>query len=249
MDTPVTATAFIVEDEPLARSRLQAFVKHTPWIECLGEASDGRAAVAAIDELQPDLVFMDVQLPGMTGVEVLRRIRHSPAVVFTTAYDQFAIPAFELGALDYLLKPFGRERFDRALERARPFLEMQNGIPAAERAREVLSGGAVTRLFVRDGARLIPVATDKIDHLEACDDYVRVHAVGKVYRLNLLLSDLEARLDPRIFLRIHRSHVVNLDRVRSLEPYDGSRMQVTLHNGVIIVASRQRSRVLRSLAR
>lgn len=249
MKNPVTATALIVEDEPLARARLRELVNETPWLECIGEASSGRSAVAAIDEMQPDLVFLDVQLPGMSGIDVLRRITHTPAVIFTTAFDQFAFPAFELGALDYLLKPFERERFARALERARPFIEMQVGLSGTERAREVFGAGAVARLFLRDGSKLVPVPTSTIERFEACDDYVRVHVGAKVYRMNLQLSDLEARLNGGTFLRIHRSHMVNLDCVRSLEPYDGSRYQVTLRNGVTIVASRQRSKALRELGR
>jgi two-component system LytT family response regulator len=238
-------SAFIVEDEPLARARLREFVGGTPWLECIGEATNGRAAVSAIDELQPDLVFLDVQLPRLSGVDVLRRITHVPAVIFTTAHDQFAITAFELGALDYLLKPFGRERFQRALERARPVLQLQLGTSSAERAREVLADTALTRLFVREGARIVPIATSTIEHIEASDDYVRVHAAGRVYLLNVQLADLEGRLDPKSFLRVHRSHIVNLDFVRALEPYDGSRFQVTLRSGTVIVASRQRSRALR----
>jgi two-component system LytT family response regulator len=194
-------------------------------------------------------VFLDVQLPGMSGLDVLRRIKHAPSIIFTTAHDQFAIAAFELGALDYLLKPFGRERFQRALERARPVLQMQLGATLAERATEVLADTPLARLFVREGAKIVPIATSMVEHIEACDDYVRVHAAGRVYRLNVQLADVEGRLDPRTFLRVHRSHVVNLDFVRALEPYDGSRYQVTLRNGTVIVASRQRSKALRELGR
>jgi two-component system LytT family response regulator len=213
----------------------------------VGEAATGRAAIAAIEEVEPDLVFLDIRLPGMSGLDVLQRLERAPAVMFTTAYDQYAVAAFEIGAIDYLLKPFGRERFQRALERARPFLDRQLGSAAAERAREVQGAGPVARLFLRDGGRIVPVPVAAIERFEACDDFVVVHAGGKRYRLHLQLTDLEARLDPARFVRIHRSHMVNFDHVASLTPYDGSRFHVSLLSGVTIVASRQRSKVLREL--
>ena len=210
---------------------------------------NGRAAIVAIDELQPDLVFLDIQLPGFSGIDVLSQVRHTPAVIFTTAHDQFAVTAFELAALDYLMKPFGSERFGRALERARPLLEHQVGAGTTERARDVLSHGPIPRLFVRDAGRILPIRVASIEGLQACDDYVLVHTGGRRFRVNVPLSDLERRLDPRVFVRVHRSHVVNLDYVASWRPYDGSRFQITLRTGTTIMASRQRSRVLRDLAR
>lgn len=242
-------TGLIVEDEPLARRRLGELVRGVPWLRCLGEATNGRAAIAAIDELQPDLIFLDIRLPGVSGIDVLSRIRHAPSVIFTTAHDQFAVTAFELGALDYLLKPFGRERFTRALERARPHLERQAGVGASDRAREVLTEGPVPRLFVREAGRIVPIRAAAVEWLQACDDFVVVHTGGRRFRLNLPLADLERRLDPRVFVRIHRSHVVNLDHVASWTPYDGSRFQITLRNGTTIMASRQRSRMLRDMGR
>jgi two-component system LytT family response regulator len=247
--TQASVTALIVEDEPLARRRLRELLHDAPWLECLGEAVNARAAIAAIDELQPDLVFLDIRLPGMSGIDVLSRVAHTPAVIFTTAHDEFAVTAFELGALDYLLKPFGRERFGRALERARPFLEGRVGAAATERAREVFADGPLPRLFVREAGRVVPIRVASIEWLQACDDYVIVHAGGRQFRVNLTLSELERRLDPHVFVRVHRSHVVNLDHVASWTPYDGSRFQITLRSGRTIMASRQRSRLLRDLGR
>jgi two-component system LytT family response regulator len=244
-----TVTAFIVDDEPLARARLRELMKGAPWLHGLGEAATGTAAIAAIDELQPDLVFLDIRLPGMSGIDVLHRLARTPAVIFTTAYDTFAVTAFELGALDYLLKPFGRERFSRALERARPLLEQRLGVADADRAREVLSQGPVARLFVRAGGRIVPVPVRSIERLEAADDTVIVHASGGPFTINLPLAVLEQRLDPRAFVRVHRSHVVNLDHVASWIPYDGSRFQIRLRSGATVMASRQRSRELRDLGR
>jgi two-component system, LytTR family, response regulator len=249
MNANSSITGLIVEDEPLARRRLRELIRDVPWLHCVGEATTGRAAVATIDELHPDLVFLDVQLPGMSGIDVLSRIQHTPAVIFTTAHDQFAVTAFELAALDYLLKPFGRERFSRALDRARPLLERQSADGTAERAREVLAHGPVPRLFVRDGGRIVPIRVASIERLQACDDDVIVHAGGRQFRLSLPLSELEQRLDPEVFVRVHRSHVVNLDHVASWMPYDGSRFQITLRSGTTLMASRQRSRMLRDLGR
>jgi len=247
MSAKASITGLIVEDEPLSRRRLRELLRDASWLHCLGEATNGPAAIAAIDELQPDLVFLDIQLPGFSGIDVLSRVRHAPAVIFTTAHDQFAVTAFELGALDYLLKPFGRDRFGRALERARPALERQVGAEVTERAREVFTRRALPRLFVREADRIVPIRVASIEWLEACDDYVIVHTGGRQFRINVPLSDLERRLDPHVFVRVHRSHVVNLDHVASWTPYDGSRFQITLRTGATITASRQRSRVLRDV--
>jgi two-component system, LytTR family, response regulator len=249
MNPSTSITALIVEDELLARRRLRDLIEDVPWLLRLGEATNGRAAIAAINELQPDLVFLDVRLPGMSGLDVLAHVRHVPAVIFTTAYDQFAVSAFELGALDYLLKPFGRERFTRALERARPVLQREVGAAAPDRAREVLSEGTLSRLFVRDAGKVVPIRVASIERLEACDDYVIVHVQGRQFRLNLTLGELEQRLDPVVFVRVHRSHIVNMDHVASWTPYDGSRFQVTLRTGATVIASRTRSRELRDLGR
>jgi two-component system LytT family response regulator len=170
-------------------------------------------------------------------------------VIFTTAFDQFAVTAFELGALDYLLKPFGAERFGRALERAKAQLERRAGAGPADRAQDVLQAGSISRLFAREAGRIVPIRVASIEWLQACDDYVIVHTGGKQFQVNVPLSELERRLDSRAFVRIHRSHVVNMDHVTSWRPYDGARFQITLRTGTTIMASRQRSRMLRALIR
>ena len=242
-------TALIVEDEPLARRKLRDLLRNVSWIECVGEAANGRIAIGAIDEQQPDLVFLDVRLPDMTGLDVLSRVKHKPTVIFTTAYDQFAVTAFELAAIDYLLKPFGADRFNKAMTRARPLLEQKAGTAAADRAREMMKEGEVPRLFVRDAGRIVPIKVSAVERLEACDDYVIVHAGPRQYRINVTLNELEARLNGKTFIRVHRSHLVNLDHVASWTPYDGSRVQIALKSGATIMASRQRSRELRTLTK
>jgi two-component system LytT family response regulator len=245
----MTATALIVDDEPLARRKLRDLLAEFPDGELLGEASDGAEAVRAIDELEPELVFLDIQMPLVSGLEVLERTRHKPAVIFTTAHDRFAVAAFELAAVDYLLKPFGRERFRVALERARAVLGQESAlVPSVERARRALAGrGPLTRLFVRDRGKIIPIPVAEIARFESQDDYTLVHAGARTYLVHVRLSELEQRLDPERFLRIHRSHAINLDFVRSLEPHDATRLEVEMRDGTRIVASRTRSRELRGL--
>jgi two-component system LytT family response regulator len=249
--------ALIVDDEPLARRTLREILADVPWLECVGEADTGTRAVEMIDALTPDLVLLDIEMPELTGIQVLDRIAHEPAVIFTTAYDRYAVSAFELEALDYLLKPFGRERCLAALERARralPAAGRANGSPAttpslAERARSVMAdSGPLTRLFVRDRDRIVPVAASEIERLEAADDYVEVHTRTRSYLVYLTLNDFERRLDPERFIRVHRAHIVNLDCVKQLVPFDGSRMQVEMRDGTKILASRTRSKELRQLA-
>jgi two-component system LytT family response regulator len=262
MRSATTVTALIIEDEPLARRRLRELARGLSWLSVIGEAATVSTAVAAIDAEQPDLVFLDVRLSGGSGLDVLARARHQPAVIFTTAYDQFAVAAFEAGAVDYLLKPFGRERFTKALTRAWPALSdrapvegaavserPRADLPIVERTREVTMKGPLRRLFVRDGSRIVPLATISVERIDACDDFVVVHTSGRTYRMNLSLADVEQRLDPRVFVRVHRSHLVNLDHVAAMTPYDGSRFQITLRSGATIIASRQRSRLLRQPGR
>lgn len=249
MSAELVVRALVVEDELPARSRLAELMREVPWLVPIGEAIGCVEAVEAIDALRPDLVFLDVQLPGGSGLEVLSRVSHEPAVVFTTAFDRFAVSAFELGALDYLLKPFGRERFGRAMERLRPLL-LARGTPGpAERARGVLPDGPLERVFARDGGRIVPVVLAQVERFSAADDSVLVHVDGRVLRLNVPLSELELRLDGRRFLRVHRSHIVNLDHVVSLVPFDDSRLEISLRSGFRLFASRQRSRALRVLGR
>lgn len=241
--------ALIVEDEPLARQALRSFVRGVAWLETVGEAADGLEAARRIDELAPDLVFLDVRLPELSGLEVLERIRHRPAVVFTTAYDRFAVAAFELEAIDYLVKPFGEERFRETLERVRRRLAAAGGADGdGERARRALGGDPLTRLFARRPDGIVPIPLETVTRIEAAGDYVSVHSGGGTHLLLVTMGELAARLDPRRFLRVHRSHIVNLDQVASLRAHDERRLAVRLKDGTEIVASRAGSRELRGMS-
>ena len=240
--------ALVVEDEPLAQARLRDLLEPVSWVHWVGEAATVPAAREALTRLRPDLIFLDVQLAGGSGLDVLGEAETGTGVIFTTAHARFAVTAFELGALDYLLKPFGAERFARALERARPIL-LSRRSSAAEREREVLGPDRLQRLFLREAGRIVPLAVTDIERVQACDDVVLVHAGGRTFRLAVTLAELEERLDPRVFVRVHRSHLVNLDQVLSFAPTVDARLLVTLRSGTTLYASRQRSRELRGLGR
>lgn len=241
--------AALAEDEPQARRTLRSYLNGVPWIELVGEARDGAAAARLVDEVEPDLLFLDVRLPELTGLQVVERIRHRPALVFTTAHDRFAVAAFELGALDYLLKPFGPERFARMLERVRAHLDSPAAPDAVERTRLALSALPLRRLFARSGTRIVPIPVESIRRIQAAGDYAEVHCPGGRFLLQVSLGELLARLDPERFRQVHRSHIVNLDHVQQMKPYDERRLLITIEGGGEIVASRKASEELRRLAR
>lgn len=242
-------TAVVVDDDALARDRLRDLASEVPLIRIVGEASDGASAVRLIDELKPDIAFLDIEMPAGSGLDVVRRLQHVPAVVFTTAYDQYAVAAFELSAVDYLLKPFGAERFKEAVERAIHALGKGASPSLRERLEEALDmEPRLTRLFLRERDAILPVPLERITRFEADGDYVVVHTGEREHLVRLRLQDLEARLGER-FLRVHRSHLVNLDHVRLFEHHEDARLVVVMADGTRILASRARSRELRRLAR
>ena len=238
----------IADDEPLARRTLRQHLLDLGWAGPIHEAGDGEAAIAIGNARRPDLLFLDVVMPGASGLEVLERLQYEPKVIFTTAHDQYAVSAFELGALDYLLKPFGRDRLERVLHRAQAALAGLS-TPISSRAKESLAGvRPVSRIFVRDGARILPISLANLERVQGADDYLTVHTAEKEYLVSLRLSDLEEVLPAESFLRIHRSHLVNLEHIMSIEPYDGARVQVVMKSGARIIASRTGSKRLRDLA-
>jgi two-component system LytT family response regulator len=240
------ARVVIVDDEPLARRTLRSHLSAVEWIGEVDEAGDGLSAIRTIDTVKPDLVFLDIRMPGTSGIAVAEQIVHRPYIIFTTAYDRYAVTAFELGALDYLLKPFGRERVLAVLERAR--IGLEHGMPPiAARASQVLSPSKpLSRVFIKERGRMIAIPLERVERLEACDDYVAIYIEGKRHLMHARLHDLYARVDQTRFLRVHRSHVVNLECVTALEPRDGSRLLVILASGARVPASRSGSAQIRS---
>jgi two-component system LytT family response regulator len=241
--------AVVAEDEPQARRALRGYLDGVEWVTLAAEAADGASAVRLVDELEPDLLFLDVRLPELTGLQVVERIRHRPALVFTTAHDRFAVAAFELGALDYLLKPFGAQRFGQTLERVRAHMEAPAALDAVERTRLTLAATPLRRLFARSGARIVPIPVEAIRWIQAAGDYCEVHCPAGEFLLRVSLTELSSRLDPERFRQVHRSHIVNLDHVRQMKVYDERRLLITLEGGAEILASRKASEELRRLAR
>lgn len=246
---PPVVRALVAEDEPHARQTLREYLGEVSWLELVGEAADGAEAVRLVDRLEPDLLFLDVRLPELSGLDVARRIRHSPEIVFTTAYDRFAVAAFELGALDYLLKPFGRARFETTLLRIQEHLQRKAEPRAVERARHALAPESLRRLFARTRDRIVPIPVDSIRRIQAQGDYAEVHSAGGSHLIHVSLAALLARLDPDRFSQVHRSHIVNLDAVQHMRPYDERRLLLVLTDGSEVIASRAASEALRKLAR
>jgi two-component system LytT family response regulator len=254
----------IADDEPLARHRLEDLLRPLPRTEIVGTAADGDEAVEAIRRLRPDVVFLDVQMPGMTGVEVVREVgpENMPVTVFCTAYDQFALQAFELAAVDYLLKPYDDERFEQAFERARKMVELaevgrlagqlaallgtQPPRPAAEplppppATSPPPRGGWLERIPVemRGQVRVVPV--DEIEYVTASGPYAELHTAERGFVIRERMQALEERLDPARFLRIHRSVIVRLDRIDTLLRGGGGEYAVRLKSGVKLRVSRTR---------
>lgn len=247
MPTTNDARVVIADDEPLARRMLREHLQCVDWIGEVHEVADGLSAIRMVDALRPDLLFLDIRMPGASGIAVAEQITCRPYIIFTTAFDRYAVTAFEIGALDYLLKPFGRERVLAMLARAR--VAMEHGIPPmAARASRVLSDSKpLSRVFVKERGRMISIPLERVERLEACDDYVAICIDGRRHLIHARLHDLYARIDQTRFLRVHRSHVVNVDFVSAFEPRDGSRLTVVLASGTRIPASRSGSAQLRLL--
>jgi two-component system LytT family response regulator len=241
----VKVTAFIADDEPVARRGLRAMLSAFDWVEVIGEAADGETTVREINVHRPELVFLDVQMPELLGTEVLRRLECRPFVIFTTAFSEHAVSAFELGAVDYLLKPFGPSRLAAAMERVRSAIGEPVAVDAFERLSGALAGGPISRLFVRIGGALVPLTVDRVSWFEADGDYVIAHAGNVRHVLHLSLSRLEARLDPRQFTRVHRAHIVKLDQVRAFKRDAAGNLEAELLDGARVPVSRSRAQELR----
>ena len=244
----MTKTVFFAEDEPLARDVLRDAIYAHPGLRLVGEAADGASALERIGLLRPEVVFMDIQMPEMTGLEVLRRLDYLPQIVFTTAYDQYAVTAFELHAVDYLLKPFTRARFAASVGRLLEGGAQEHS--ALEDALVRATGGParLERILVRDRGRIFPLAVGEIEYMKADSKYTVIVARGQHFLVRIGISELETQLDPQRFIRVHRSALVNLDFVESMRADEQSQLQILMRDGACIGANREASKLLREMA-
>jgi two-component system LytT family response regulator len=237
--------ALIIDDEPLARRRIRRMLAGERDIAVIAECSSGLEALPVIEEQSPDLLFLDVQMPGMDGLELLNNLkrRRMPAVIFTTAFDQYAVRAFDLHALDYVLKPIDEQRFHEALERARTHMRHKNQTGVDQRLAALLEdlqkqSTSLDRLVIKQPGRAFFVKAKSIDWLEAADNYVRLHVGTETHLIRETLGSLEARLDPKTFVRIHRSTIVNIDRIKEIQSFFQGNQVVVLINGQKLKLSR-----------
>ena len=238
--------ALIVDDEPLSRRAIRQLLDRHPDVSVVGECGDGITARAAMSDLRPDVVFLDVRMPELSGLDLARdgNARDMPLIVFVTAYDEFALPAFETDAVDYVTKPVAEERFDAALDRVRRRLALVRS--ATQRADDP---PRITRFVARSRGRDIVIPLDNVDYIEADDVYAAVHANGKRHLVRVSLDSLERALDPAEFLRIHRSVIVRVDSIRALRrTADGGR-EAVLASGIVLPVSRRRKSALDELMR
>jgi len=239
--------ALLVDDEDLARYALRELLKPHPEVTVVAECANGFEALKSAAEHQPDLIFLDVQMPKLTGFDVLELIEPQPAVIFVTAYDEFVMKAFEVHAVDYLLKPVGRDRFEAALERAKSRIGEKT--PAAHELATAARPPQqfLERLVVKDGTRVTLIPVNKLDYVEAQDDYVALATHGAKHLKQQTIASIEAGLDPERFVRIHRSYIVNFERVARIEPYGKDSRLAILSDGTRLPVSRAGYARLKSL--
>jgi two-component system LytT family response regulator len=241
----VKVRTLIVDDEPLARQRLRRLLEADPDVTVVGECGDGEQAVAEVRALRPDLLFLDVQMPLLDGFGVLHALAGDtpPAVIFVTAHDRYALKAFEVHALDYLLKPFDRERFRETLSRAQQQLERSNGGDLERRLTAIVQDlkpakAKTDRFVVKSGGRIFFVRTGEIDWIEAAGNYVKLHVGTDSHLIRETMNSVETKLSPDMFVRIHRCHIVNIEQVRELQPWFNGEYVVFLKNGTRLTLSR-----------
>lgn len=229
----------IIDDEPLARSIVREYLQKHPQIEIMQECNDGFEGLKAIQQYQPDLIFLDIQMPKINGFEMLELIEQPPAVIFATAFDEFAIKAFEAHAIDYLLKPFNQERFDKAINK---FTE-QKTVTAEKSTRELLETASQSpsqnnRIVVKNGSKIKIIPVHEVQYLEAADDYVKVHTGEGYFLKNKTMNHFEQTLDGQQFVRSHRSYIVNVQQITRIDPYEKDNHVAILRSGIKVPVSR-----------
>ena len=232
--------ALIIDDEPLARMIVLEYLQHYPQIHIVQECNDGFEGAKAIHQHQPDLIFLDIQMPKINGFEMLELIENPPAVIFTTAFDEYALKAFETHAVDYLLKPFSKERFDKAMEK---FLNQNTRIIQQQNTQALLQSGLDTtatanRVVVKTAGKIKIIPLPEIQYIEASDDYVKIHTREGIFLKNKTMGSFEKTLDPQLFVRIHRSYMVNIQEITRLDPYEKENYVALLKSGEKIPVSK-----------
>jgi two-component system LytT family response regulator len=238
----------IVDDEQLGRSVVREYLSAHKDFRVVAECANGFDAVKAVAELRPDVMFLDIQMPKLSGFEVLELLENPPAIVFVTAHDQFALKAFDKYAVDYLLKPVGQARFDDAVRRVQERLKKsrtKNLLPMLQSVREHQS--PLERIIVKEGTRVVVIPVESIDYVEAQDDYVEIHAEGKKHLKQERMNELEHELDGTKFVRVHRSFILNIDRIARIEPYGKESRVAILKDGAKLTISRAGYDKLKSL--
>jgi two-component system LytT family response regulator len=236
---PSILKTIIVDDEELARSLLREYCSYHSNIQIVAECANGFEAVKAVSELHPDMIFLDIQMPKLSGFEVIELLDEPPAVIFVTAFDQYALKAFDVHAVDYLLKPYGKERFNEALDLAMKRLNKhQTGRTKQIAAESKPSGQLLERILIKEGSKVLVIPVEKIDFIEAQDDYASFRYEGKSHLKMQRLAELESSLDPRRFVRIHRSYILNIERLSKIELFAKESRTAVLKDGTQLPVSR-----------
>lgn len=258
-DSPKKIRALIVDDEPLARRGIRRLLQSAPDIEIVGEAGNGQDAIVAVEKQKPDLVFLDIQMPLLDGFATLEKIglENLPEIVFITAFDEHAIHAFEINALDYLLKPVDAERFEKCLERVRERMKNSQGeklddkisslLKSLERVESNAEKTFLSRIVIKDAGRIFFVGADEIIWISSEGNYVKIHTKGKSHLLRETMDGLENKLDPREFLRLRRSTIVRIEQIKELQPLFNGEFAIILKNGTQLASSRRYRQNLSSL--
>lgn len=239
----------LIDDEPLARTLVLEYLESYPELEVVAECNDGFEGAKAIAQHQPDLLFLDIQMPRINGFELLEIIQEQPAVIFTTAYDEYALKAFETNALDYLLKPFSRQRFDQAVQKWMNQPSGRNELISSIRETPLKQPDEQLRIVIKDGPEIKIIPTAEVEYLEAYDDYVKIHHKGKVHLKKKTMNYFEKTLDPKQFIRIHRSYIMNLNELTKIESFEKNSYIAIVRSGARIPISRTAYAPLKELLR
>ncbi len=237
--------SIIIEDEKLARDLVKNYLLSQDTIELIGEFEDGFSGLKAINELKPDIVFLDVQMPKLTGLELLELVDELPHIIFTTAYDEYAINAFDLNAVDYLLKPFSKERFEKAIDKVFRKIENNNSSKINQLKTHISESSTLDKIVVKSNSNIHIIPLSDVNYIESEDDYVMIHTSSGKYLKHQTMSFYEEHLSKNMYIRIHRSYIVNINNINKIEKYGKDNYQVILKDGAELKVSRSRYQELK----